>query len=378
MIPTKAVKLFTLASLLVLGASSCKKEEQASQSPPEIPVLRLAEADTFLSNEFVASIEAVRNVEIRARVKGFLDQIFVDEGARVKQGQVLFQINPEEYKADLQAASAQFKTAQAEAKAAELEVNRVKLMVEGNVVAISELEVAKARHQAALAKMEVAKAEELRASMMLAHTTIKAPFDGIVDRIPFKAGSLIDEGALLTTVSDIESVYAYFSVSENHYLDYMKRQIANPADKGDLLPDLILADGSMYPLEGRIETVESEFDETTGSIAFRARFPNPERLLKHGASGKVRLDTKVTAAILIPQKAVLEVQDKNYVFVLDKENKVYRRSFIPRSRLAGSYLVESGLKPGEHIIYDGVLNIQDGLQVQPRIIDASQVFISGL
>ncbi|WP_143306978.1 efflux RND transporter periplasmic adaptor subunit [Chitinophaga vietnamensis] len=358
--------IYTSLVALFMAACATKGESTNKEELKLLPVTTLITTDTVLHRSYVADIQAVQNVEIRARVSGFLDKIYVDEGQEVKKGQLLFGLNDAEYSAELAKARAVLSSAVAESKAAALEVERVKLLVDKNVIAASELEVANARLAAAQAKIDEARSNASNAAMRLSYTSIRAPFDGIIDRIPLKKGSLISEGALLTTVSDTREVYAYFNVSETEYLQYNKA-LAN-GDNNYRQVQLVLADGSDYHHSGKIETMESEFEENTGSIAFRARFPNPGKLLKHGASGKVRLTTEMDSAIIIPQKAVFEMQDKNYVFVVDAANKVKMKNFTPQARFAHFYIVQSGLQPGEHVVVEGVRNIRDGMQIRPQAV----------
>ncbi|SKB59111.1 efflux RND transporter periplasmic adaptor subunit [Dyadobacter psychrophilus] len=343
------------------GASEAKKETAI----PTIPVTELVPQKTEVHREYVGDIHAVRNVEIYARVKGYLEEVYVDEGKEVRKGQTLFRINNEEYQAQLASAKANLQSAIAEAKGAELELKRVKLLVEKNVIAKSEVEVAEAKLAAVNARIEEARSEKSKAAIHLAQTEIKAPFDGIVDRIPHKMGSLIDEGTLLTTLSDTKSVFAYFNVSENEYLEYVK---ARGKAESATVVELELADGSYFKQKGTVETMEGAFDEGTGSIAFRARFQNPEKLLKHGSTGTIRLTNTVENAILVPQKAAFEIQDKNFVYVLGKDNVIKTRSFVPKSRLAGYYVVKSGLQSGETIVYEGLQGLKDGATITPKNI----------
>ncbi|NIG57345.1 efflux RND transporter periplasmic adaptor subunit [Chitinophaga sp. Cy-1792] len=353
-------------SLIALFMAGCATKAEKKQDLKSLPVARIIAKDTVLHRAYVADIQAVQNVEIRARVNGFLDKIYVDEGQEVKKGQLLFGINDAEYRAELSRAKAVLSSLTAESKSAALELERVKLLTDKKVIAASELEVAKAKLAAAQAKIEEANSAVSNAEMRLSFTSIRAPFDGIIDRLPLKKGSLISEGTLLTTVSDTREVYAYFNVSETEYLKYKKS-----TDKGDNSYNevqLVLADGSDYNHIGKIETMESEFEENTGSIAFRATFPNPSKLLKHGASGKVKLTSEMDSAVIIPQKAVFEMQDKNYVFVVDQGGTVKMKNFVPQTRFAHFYIVESGLQPGEQIVCEGVRNIRDGMQIAPRSV----------
>mgnify|MGYP001555597296 CR=1 FL=1 len=356
--------IFTSLIALFMAGCATKGEGTHKEGLKSLPVTTLVTKDTLLHRSYVADIQAVQNVEIRARVNGFLDKIYIDEGKEVKKGQLLFGISDAEYRAELAKAKAVLSSAVAESKAAALELDRVKLLVDKKVIAPSELEVANAKLAAAEAKIEEARSAASNAEMRLSYTSIRAPFNGIVDRIPLKKGSLINEGTLLTTVSDTRDVYAYFNVSETEYLQYTKALAKGNSSNRKVA--LVLADGTDYHETGKIETIEGEFEANTGSIAFRARFPNPSKLLKHGASGKVLLTTKMDSALIIPQKAVFEMQDKNYVFVVDGANKVKMKNFVPEARFAHFYIVKSGLKPGERIVCEGVRNIRDGVQISPR------------
>lgn len=358
-----------LIVLTVLVSAACQSEKPAAEGdtlkPRVLPVTNVLVKDTNLYREYVADIQAVQNVELRARVQGFLEKIYVDEGQVVKKGQILFKINDEEYRAELAKANANLESAIAEAKAVELEVDRLKVMVEKKVISETELSVAQARLKAVNAKIEQSRWAKSNAELRLSYTSIRAPFRGIIDRIPFKVGSLIDHGTLLTTVSDIGEVFVYFNVSEGEYLEYVKSTVEE-SDGRNSLVSLMLADGTLYPFNGSVETMGGEFQASTGSISFRARFPNPNSILKHGATGKIRLSNTVTDAIMIPQKAVFEIQDKNFVFVVDSLNQVRMRNFVPKTRFSHYYIVESGLKSGEKIVFEGIQEIRDGMRIIPK------------
>jgi membrane fusion protein, multidrug efflux system len=360
--------LILIISGVVFTACSTQSQDvsENKDSIPTIPVTELKTQKTDLHREYVGDIHAVKNVEIYARVKGYLEEVYVDEGKEVKKGQTLFRINNEEYEANLAKAKANLQSAIAEAKGAELELKRVRLLAEKNVISKTEVDVAEAKLAAANAKIDEAKSEKSNATIHLAQTQIKAPFDGIIDRIPNKIGSLINEGTLLTTLADTKNVFAYFNVSENEYLEYVRAR--GKAATKEAIVELELADGSFFNHKGTIETMEGAFDEGTGSIAFRARFANPEKLLKHGSTGTIRLTNTVDNAILVPQKAAFEIQDKSFVYVLGKNNKVSTRSFVPKSRFAGYYVVKSGLEAGEKIVYEGLQSLKDGSVITPKII----------
>ena len=362
----------TRAFFYLLLLSCTGKSSQKQQSDiPELPVISVVQKDTTLHTDYVSDIQALKNVEIRARVQGFLEKSFVDEGQEVKKGQPLFQLNDQELKTELARAKATVSSAMAEAKAAELEVNRTKILVEKNIVSNTEFELLSAKLKAAKAKVDEALSFQKTAETKLSYTFILAPFDGIIDRIPLKIGSLIDPGALLTTISDINQVYAYFHISENEYLKYKKSLNNGQAQSNPI--QLMLADGSEYPYEGKVETIDGEFNDNTGAIAFRAKFPNPNKLLKHGASGKVRLTNKVKNAVIIPQRASFEIQDKNFVFVVNEDNTVKMRAFKTGKRVAQYYIVDQGLKPGEKIVYEGMQIIRQGDKINPRFMNVDSL-----
>ncbi|WP_238808227.1 efflux RND transporter periplasmic adaptor subunit [Emticicia aquatica] len=366
------MKHILLSILTIAVALSCtnKKDEQkvvTEYFPVTSPVL----IDTTLHTDYVAEINAVQNVEIRARVKGYLEKVFIDEGKYVKQGQVLFSINNPELNEQVVKAGAVLKSCITEQKAAEIELNNIKRLVEKNVVSSTELEAAKNKVEMMKAKVEEAQANESFAKIQLTYTQIKAPFNGIVNRIPNKIGSLIEDGTLLTNISNNGEVFAYFDVSEKEYLNYSSNFRENSQQSNNVT--LILANGEEHPFKGKVETTESEIDQSTGNIAFRARFNNPEKILKHGASGKVRLLKKYKNALIIPQKATFEIQDKMYVYVIDKNNKVKTKAITSSQRMPHFYIVDSGLEESDKIIYEGIQNVKDGMTVKPQFVEMNDI-----
>ncbi|TGE29404.1 efflux RND transporter periplasmic adaptor subunit [Hymenobacter metallicola] len=360
--------LAMVGSALLTGCGQGKADpgSTAAVEPPQaLPVMRLVARDTVLTREYVADIQAVRNVEVRARVKGYLEKIYVDEGQLVKKGQPLFRISDAEYRTRLARLRAARSNAAAQARVASLELDRVRMLTEKNIISKTELDVALAKLRAAEASVAEARSAETNAALMLSYTLVRAPFDGVVNREPMKEGSLVDDGTLLTTMSDARSVFAYFNVSEAEYLEFIKTRARDSA-RSTNQARLLLADGSRYAPPGKIETVESQFQASTGAIAFRARFPNLKGVLKHGATGKVSLANTVHDALMVPQKAVFEQQDKNYVYVVDERGTVHQKNFVPQSRLAAFYVVKSGLQPGERIVCEGIQDLRDGANITAR------------
>jgi RND family efflux transporter MFP subunit len=358
-----------LAAVIALYVTGCSSSAHTTQDETtdtlQLPVLTLNTRDTVIQKPYVADIQALKNIEVRSRVRGFLEKVFVDEGVAVKKGQLLFKLNDQEFKVNLTKAKAALSNAVADAKATALEVDRVKMLVDKKVISKSELEVAESKLNADKATIEEARSMVQSADDQLAYTYIHAPFDGIIDRIPLKSGSLIDEGTLLTSLSDISSMYAYFSFPENEYLQYVRKLKSAPGKTSDKVR-LVLADGLDFPYEGEIETVEAEIEQKTGSINFRARFPNPQRLLRHGATGKLYISTRADSVIMVPQQSVFDIQDKSYVYLIDKNNKLHMRSFTSQTRFANYYIVKDGLKAGDKILLEGTQNVHDGMTIKPR------------
>jgi membrane fusion protein (multidrug efflux system) len=326
--------------------TGCKSKQHEQEETSTYIVTSPLLADTSFTKEYVTQINSIRNIEIRAQEKGFLQNIYVDEGQYVKEGQILFRIMPKIYEAELL-------KAQAEAKAADIELQNARVLVEKNIVSKNEQAMAQA-------KLDKANAEITLAKLHLSFTEIKAPFSGVINRLPKKIGSLIDEGELLTSLSDNSQVFAYFNVSEPEYLGYQAH--AKESNKQQL--NLRLADNSILPYPGVVETIEGEFNNETGNIAFRAKFPNPDKLLKHGETGKVLMTIPLKGALLIPQKATYEIQDKKYVFVIDKNNVVQSRNIIIQTEMPDLYVIASGLSPDDRILLEGVQKVKEDEKIK--------------
>lgn len=350
--------LSLIALIVVLSISACKSKKEEKAETGKYNVTNPLRMDTSFTNEYVAQIQSIQNIEVRAKVKGFIETINVDEGQHVKKGQLLFTIRPKEYEVEYAKARAQVKTA-------ELEMQNVKTLADKGIVSKNELALS-------VAKLNEIKAEAAMAALYVSYTKITAPFDGIIDRLKFKAGSLIDEGTLLTTLSNNNQVYAYFNVSEKEYLDY-KTQASN---KEKRVASLLLANNQLLKYKGVIETIEGEFDNNTGTIAFRAKFPNPENLLKHGETGKVQLLVNIKNALIIPQKATYEIQDKIYVYVVDKNNVVSSRNIFIQQKLPNIYVIGSGLKEDDTILLEGIQSVKEAEKIETNFIPAKQSFIN--
>lgn len=329
------------AVLCNISCTSTKKEE-VKEEAEKFAATSPMKMDTSFNKEYVSQIRSVRNIEIRAQEKGYLEKVYVDEGQFVQAGQILFRIMPKIYEAEMMKAAA-------ESKEAEIEVENTKTLSDKNIVSKNELAMA-------TAKLDGAKAELALAKVHLAFTEIRAPFSGTIDRLPLKLGSLIDEGDLLTTLSDNSQMYVYFNVGEPEYLDY---QANIKTQGGKKKVSLLLANNEPFKYGGEVETIESEFNNETGNIAFRATFPNPDRLLRHGETGKVQMVVPFKNALVIPQKSTYEIQDKVYVFVIDKNNTVKSREITISAEMPDLYVVGSGLAENDKILLEGVQKVKE-------------------
>lgn len=364
------IHLLSLVLFGIFTISCSEKSASNSEEVLEFETTNPIQIDTTINQEYVASIQAYQNIEIRARVKGYLEKVNVDEGMAVKKGQVLFTINNAEYKSELAKSKAVFEQVDAEFRAAEIELQNTKLLVDKKVISANQYQIGKAKLDALKAKREESKAQILINELQVQYSTLKAPFDGVVDRLPIKAGSFIDEGTLLTTFSDSKDVFAYFNVNESEYLEYAKNQ---KGKQTKVLVQLKLSNGEIYSKEGTIETIENEIDPATGNLAFRARFPNPEKLLKHGASGKVIAKKEIQNYWLIPQKSVFEIQERSYVFVENEQGIVKMKNLKPDLRIEHFYLCKSGFNASEKILIEGIQSIKQGQKIKGKLVNIRQV-----
>ncbi|WP_326985113.1 efflux RND transporter periplasmic adaptor subunit [Chryseobacterium sp. MYb264] len=352
----RAVSSIMLSALLLVVSCNNKKEEK--EEATIYPVTNPVKMDTVIDKEFVAQIRSVKNIEVRAQEKGFLEKIYVDEGQYVHQGQTLFRIMPQLYQAELL-------KAKAEVEQATIELKNASTLANNNIVSKNERAMAKA-------KLDAANAEAKLAQIHLSFTDIKAPFSGIINRLPLRLGSLVDEGDLLTSLSDNTNMYTYFNVSEPEYINYQ----TNVASRGSQNVNLIMANGDVFPQSGEIQTITGEFDNETGNIAFRAKFPNPDKLLRNGQTGKIRMTLPLKNALIIPQKATYEIQDQKYVFVVDNKGVVKSKNIKIAYELPDVYVVGSGLATGDKVLLEGVQKVKDDQKVQTKFQDPKKVLKS--
>lgn len=336
------IPMFMFVGLcIVLCYTGCGSKKEEKEEEIKFLVTAPLKTDTLVTREYVCQIHAIQHIELRALEKGYLQKIFVDEGQSVKQGQQMFQIMPLLYQAEQQ-------KAQAEANFAEIEYKNTKSLADSNVVSKNELALAKA-------KFDKAKAELALAQVHLGFTDIKAPFNGIMDHFQVRLGSLVDEGDLLTTLSDNSKMWVYFNVPEAEYLNYKTK-----AKKDSLMKvDLIMANHQLFDYPGVVQTIEADFNNETGNIAFRATFPNPKGLLRHGETGSVQMTVPLKNALLIPQKATFEILEKKYVFVVGKDNIVKQREIKIGAEMPDLYAIKEGLAENERILLEGLRKVRD-------------------
>lgn len=334
---------------LLGGLVGCSEPEAHAEERRTLEVTSVLRQDTEVVHEYVCQIRAHQHIEVRALESGYLNDIYVDEGHEVHEGERLFQILPTLYRAELEMASA-------EMRSAEIEFQNTSMLRDGNVVSENELALARANLEHSAAARRLANAH-------LNFAGIVAPFDGIVGRLMVRRGSLLEEGELLTVLSDTSQVWVYFNLSESAYLAYRAVH-----DVGDPVPvQLRMANGEMFDQPGVIQTIEADFNNETGTIAFRAGFPNPGRILRHGETGEILLTTVLPQALVIPQAATYQVLDHTYVFVVGEDGVVHAREITVGEQLPHIYVVREGLEEGEHILIEGLRQVRDGDTIEQEV-----------
>lgn len=339
-----------LGCFIILSLTSCQTEKNHTEEKITFLVTSPIKMDTVVTKEYVCQIHAISHIELRAQERGYLQSIYIDEGQHVKKNQLLFRIMPNLIEADVL-------RAKSEVQLAEIEVENSQALFDKNVVSKNDLAMAKA-------KLSRAKADLYMAKTHLQFTEIRAPFDGIIDKFKVRLGSLIEEGDLFTTLSDNSSLWVYFNVPEAEYLDYMSRSKKENTSEVKLQ----MANNVIYPHQGKIETIEADFNNETGNIAFRATFENPDGLLRHGETGTILLNSPLKNVLIIPQKATFEVLDQKYVFVVDKNNRVKSRNITVGFEFQHLFVVTSGLSIGDKIVMDGLRKINENDTIKYKYI----------
>lgn len=350
-IPTAALGLIAF-----VYTSACHAPHEKHEETGVFAVTTPLRQDAEIIHEYVARVRASQHIEVRAQERGYLTEIFVDEGQQIEKGTKMFQIMPLIYQAEV-------RRAKAEVDVATIEYKNTKLLADKDIVSPAELALGQA-------KLDRAKAELSLAQTHMRLTEIRAPFTGLMDRFGAQLGSLVEEGELLTTLSDTRTLWIYFNVPEAEYLDYQSQ-----SSTGQPLPVRFeMANGRMYDHEGKVETIEADFDNSTGNIAFRATFPNPSGLLRHGETGNIVVTTKYPDALLIPQKATYEILDRRYVFVVDDGGTVRSRPIAVAAELPHLFIVQSGIEDTDRILIDGLRKVSDGDRIEVRFEEPAEVY----
>ena len=337
--------------VLYTGCESEKKDEGHHALETKFQVTSPVRKDTLQTLNYVCQIKSTRHIELRALEEGYLEEIYVDEGQLVKRGQKMFKIMPMLYEAEL-------KKAQAEARVAEIEYLNAKSLADQDIISQNELALAEAH-------FNKAKAEVALAETHLSFTLIKAPFDGIMNRLEAREGSLLEEGELLTSLSDNSKMWVYFNVPEAEYLDFQTN-----TKKGDMANvHLLMANGKIFSESGKVETIEGEFNNETGNIAFRATFPNPNSLLRHGETGTILMTVPLDDSLIIPQKSTFEILDKRYVYVIDHENRVRSRQISVLAELPHLFVVDGGLAEDDKILLEGLRLVRENDEISYDFVE---------
>lgn len=361
-------------------ASCGNKKNKENTAPKEYSVLLLSYRKVTTHNDYPATLQGKMVVEIRPRVEGYIESILVQEGASVRKGQLLFRISNPQYEEDVRTAQASIKSAQADVFSAQMNLNKVKPLVAKDIVSKYELESAQYALQAREAALAQAKAALANAQTNVSYTFIRSPSDGVIGTIPYKIGALVGSTnpEPLTTLSDIDQVYAYFSLNEKQIL-YLSSVLPGKSFQDKInrmsMVSLVLADGSEYPERGKLETASGLISTETGSLSLKAIFPNPQHILRSGASAMVRMPSVFDSALVIPQSATSDVQDKTLAYTLGANNLVHSVSISTIPTDDGRFfIVTKGLQPGNKVIIEGANTLRDSTRITPVVVKPDSVY----
>ena len=378
----KTLALFCAAIPLVMSLTGCHKAHNSKEDSPEAShvgksldkeqapsgeeaahttyqVSKPLVKDLTLNDEYVCQIRAIQHIEIRTLEKGYLQSVLIDEGQTVHQGQLLFQIKPSVYQADVQ-------KSEAEVELSKIELENNQALVEKDIISATEAAMSAAKLAKVKAELELAKTH-------LGFTEIRAPFDGLIGRFgDIRLGSLLEENQLLTTLSDTHRLWVYLNVPEAQYLDYMKNRRKGVSQK----VQLELANKEIYPEPGTIETIQSDFNSTSGNIAFRASFNNPHGLLRYGQTGKILWPKKISQAVIVPQKSTYEILDKRFVYVVDKDGVIHEREIKVAKEEPNIYVVASGISPDEMYLLERQNKLDKGDKISYQLIEPQRAIES--
>lgn len=350
-------KLVVLCALLGAVVSGCASEHEKHTEEVSLTVTHPLLKDTVINKEYVCQIHAVQHIELRALEKGYLEHIYASEGQAVRKGQLLFKLNPSVYLAEMLEEEAGMRHAL-------IRLENTQRLADSNIVSLRELALAQAEYEEEKAEYEIARAH-------LSFTEIRAPFDGMLDRFHVRLGSLLDEGELLTSLSDNSRMWAYFNVPEVEYLDFAQRNDVRTHQEVQLR----MANHRLFSRKGVVEAVMADFNHENGNIAFRAAFDNPEGLLRHGETGKILMPVLLQQALIVPQQATFEVLDRKYVYIVDQDNRVQAREITVGQELPHLFVVTSGLSEKDVILVEGLRRVKNNDRIQPRFKDPEALLL---
>ncbi|WP_184542084.1 efflux RND transporter periplasmic adaptor subunit [Mucilaginibacter sp. FT3.2] len=362
------------------GGNSAARQAGAAQGPAGYQVFTITPQTATLHTSYPAVMQGEQTIDIRPKVDGYIDKIYVDEGSVVKKGQLLFKLSAPQYEQTVQSAIAAINSAKADINTAEIAVNKTKPLVDQGIISHYELETNQNTLNTKRAALAQAQTNLATAKTNLGYTLVTSPVNGVVGSIPYRLGSLITSTTAqpLTTVANTGNVFTYFSLNEKQLLDFsrtVKGNTLNEKLKNTPAVNLTLADGSAYSEKGKIETISGLISTATGSASFRASFPNPLHLLRSGGTASVDIPQLLTDAILVPQKSAYELQGKHFVYVLGQDDIVKSREIDVMQLTAGQYyVVTSGLKSGDRVVYDGTISLKDSTKVKPELMVAGKAY----
>ncbi|MCC9070335.1 efflux RND transporter periplasmic adaptor subunit [Flavobacterium sp. F-65] len=367
----KTIAILFIGTLSIVSCDT-KKTEQV-ETPKEYPTLKLKAQRANVSVEYPTTLEGEQTVEIRSKIDGYIEQVYVEEGSVVTKGQPLFKIDANSYLQEVNNKRAAVLAAEASLETAVIQTKRTAALAEKKIINTYELTSAKNIERVKRAELSQANADLSAAKSKLAFTNIVSPINGVVGSLPFKIGSLVSSTAPdpLTTVANTRQVYAYFSLSQQQLNSFLSQYSGNKLkDKFKNMPEVSLqtADGEIYPQKGKIQTLSGVLNASTGAANFKAVFPNPDAKLWSGASATIIIPTQFEDAILVPKKAVFELQGRFFVFAIDAQNVVRNTEIkIRNTATEKEYVVSEGVKSGVSIVTDGIGNLRDGEKITPIV-----------
>ena len=365
---TARVVMCSLTAFCALTSVSCKKKVAAAAPPPSVKILEVVPASAAMATEIIGQLDSPENVEVRARVEAFVDKVLFTEGTNVSAGQILFQLDPKPFQEQLAAAKGSLGEAKAALNKYEKDVARLKPLAEKRAIPKQDLDNAEASVDVGKASVVSAQARVDAAELDLTYCTVKAPIDGMIGAKQVSVGELVGRGlpTLLATISKLDPIWFYCAISEAQYLN-AENEIRKKGRKvADLSMDLILADGSVHPGKGKFVFIDRAVDVKTGTLRVRAEFKNDKDLLRPGMFGRIKVDLGARPdSILVPERAVAELQGKNFVWVIGSENKASQRPVLVGEVIGANVLILEGLKPGERIVVEGLQKVREGAPVQP-------------